>query len=240
MPKLKNSSPLFVAIDTENLDQARQWAVAVAPVTGAIKLGLQFFVHHGPDGVRHVLRDLDVALFLDLKLHDIPNTVAGAVRSAAALAPTFITIHTSGGADMMLAAREAAMAASKDHKIARPRILGVTVLTSLNDDDMRMMGHMTPTTDQVRRYAMLAQENKIDGLVCSPQELRELRTLCGEGMILVCPGIRPLGSKKDDQKRTLTPAEAMANGANYMVMGRPITGADDPAKFAKDVLASLK
>lgn len=236
----KIKSPIFVAVDTADLGRAKSIVQAVAPVTGAIKLGLEFFVRHGPDGVRHVLEGTDAALFLDLKLHDIPNTVAGAIASATTLAPAFITIHTAGGEAMMIAAREAAEATAKELKIPRPQILGVTVLTSLNDDDLRMMGHMTPTADQVRRLALLAQECKLDGLVCSPHEIRELRTLCGDDMILVCPGIRPKGSKNDDQKRTLTPAEAMANGANYLVMGRPITGADQPAVAANDALKSLK
>lgn len=240
MPKVKVKTPLFVAIDTADLAQARALAQAVAPITGAIKLGLEFFVHHGPEGIRKVLDGLDAALFLDLKLHDIPNTVAGAIAAATALRPAFITIHTAGGEAMMKAAVEAATETAKTLKIPRPCILGVTILTSLNDDDLRMMGHMTPTADQVRRLALLAQDCKLDGLVCSPHEIRELRTLCGEGMILVCPGIRPKGSKADDQKRTLTPAEAMANGANYLVMGRPITGADQPASAAQDALKSLK
>jgi orotidine-5'-phosphate decarboxylase len=240
MPKRNIKTPLFVAIDTADIKRARALALAIAPVTHAIKLGLEFFVHHGPDGVRHVLDGLDVALFLDLKLHDIPNTVAGAVRSTCVLQPRFITVHTAGGESMMQTARETAEEEAKKLKITRPQILGVTVLTSLNDGDLKAMGHLTPTADQVRRLALLAQDCNLDGLVCSPHELRELRTLCGDAMQLVCPGIRPVGSKTDDQKRTLTPAEAMASGANYMVMGRPITGADDPAKAARDVLASLK
>lgn len=240
MPKHKIKSPLFVAVDTADIDQAKSIAQTVAPITGAIKLGLEFFVHHGPDGIRTVLDGLDAALFLDLKLHDIPNTVAGAISAATALRPTFITIHTAGGEAMMKAAMDAANETAKKLKITRPCILGVTILTSLNDADLKMMGHLTPVADQVRRLALLAQDCKLDGLVCSPHEIRDLRTLCGDQMILICPGIRPKGSKADDQKRTLTPAEAMANGANYLVMGRPITGANDAAAAAREALASLK
>ncbi|HCM83769.1 MAG TPA: orotidine-5'-phosphate decarboxylase, partial [Rhodospirillaceae bacterium] len=161
MPKTKIKTPLFVAIDTADLAQAKKIAQSVAPITGAIKLGLEFFVHHGPAGIRHVVDGLNVALFLDLKFHDIPNTVAGAVAAATTLRPTFLTVHTAGGEAMMMAAREAADETSRKLKIPRPLILGVTVLTSLNDDDLKMMGHMTPTTDQVRRFALLAQDCRI-------------------------------------------------------------------------------
>jgi orotidine-5'-phosphate decarboxylase len=154
--------------------------------------------------------------------------------------PTFITIHAAGGDAMMRAAAEAAAEESAKLGAVRPKILGVTVLTSLSDDDLKIMGHLVPAADQVRRLASLAEDCGLDGVVCSPHELRELRTLCGKNFILMCPGIRPKGSKTDDQKRTLTPAEACAAGANYLVMGRPITGAKDPAAAAREVLESIK
>ena len=141
---------------------------------------------------------------------------------------------------MMRAAQCAAVDAAGKLDVPRPLILGVTVLTSLEDDDLKIMGHLIPVADQVRRLASLAQDCKLDGIVCSPHELRELRTLCGNDFLLVCPGIRAKGAKQDDQKRTLTPAEAIAHGANYIVMGRPITGSADPAQAARDVLESLK
>lgn len=240
MPRSKIKTPLFVAIDTADEKLARQLAVQTAPVTSGIKLGLEFFMQHGPEGVRRLLKGLDVALFLDLKLHDIPNTVMGAMKSVVELRPTFITVHTMGGEVMMRSAIKAADEAARKLGVPRPLILGVTVLTSLEDTDLKMMGHMTPLADQARRLASLAQDCKLDGVVCSPHEIRELRTLCGKGMILVCPGVRPKGTKNDDQKRTLTPAEAMANGADYLVMGRPITGAPNPAEAAREILASLK
>lgn len=240
MSKHKIKTPLFVAIDTSDITAARNIVQTVAPITGAVKLGLEFFVHHGPDGIRKVLDGVDAALFLDLKLHDIPNTVAGGIRAAVALSPTFITIHASGGDAMMRAAAAAVAEASAKLGVPRPKILGVTVLTSLSDDDLKIMGHLVPAADQVRRLASLAQDCGLDGVICSPHELRELRTLCGKNFMLVCPGIRPKGYKEDDQKRTLTPAEAMAAGANYLVMGRPITGAKDPAAAAREVLESIK
>jgi len=240
MAKPKIKTPLFVAVDTADEAQAKKLITAVAPVTHAVKLGLEFFMRHGPDGVRRLLDDLDTALFLDLKLYDIPNTVAGAVASAAVLRPTFITIHTAGGEVMMHAAQRAAVDAAAKLGVPRPMILGVTVLTSLEDEDLKVMGHLVPVADQVRRLASLAQDCKLDGVVCSPHEIRELRTLCGNDFLLVSPGIRLKGAKTDDQKRTLTPAEAIAYGANYIVMGRPITGAEDPAQAAREVLESLK
>ena len=240
MVKSKIKTPLFVAIDTPDIKAARKLVQTVAPITGAIKLGLEFFVHNGPDGIRQVLDGLSAALFLDLKLHDIPNTVAGAMRAAVALRPTFITLHAAGGEVMMRAAVKAAMEEAEKLGVPRPKILGVTVLTSLTDDDLKIMGHLIPAADQVRRLASLAQDCGLDGVVCSPHEIRELRTLCGKTFTLVCPGIRPKGSKTDDQKRTLTPPEACAAGANYLVMGRPITGAKDPAAAAREVLASIK
>ena len=240
MPQANIKTPLFVAIDTADAAEARRLIEAVAPITGAIKMGLEFFVHNGPDGIRRALDKLDAALFLDLKLHDIPNTVAGAIASATALRPTFITVHTNGGEAMLRAARESAETAAAKLGVPRPLILGVTVLTSLTDADLKVMGHLVPLSDQVRRLALLAQDCHLDGIVCSPHELRELRTLCGKDITLLCPGIRPKGAKTDDQKRTLTPSEAMANGANYLVVGRPITGAQDPAAAAHDVLESLR
>jgi orotidine-5'-phosphate decarboxylase len=154
--------------------------------------------------------------------------------------PSFITLHAAGGEAMMRAAAEAAAEESVKLGVPRPKILGVTVLTSLSDDDLKIMGHLIPAADQVRRLASLAEDCGLDGVVCSPHELRELRTLCGKNFTLVCPGIRPKGSKEDDQKRTLTPAEAIAAGANYLVMGRPITGAVDPIHAARAILASIK
>lgn len=240
MAKLKIKTPLFVAVDTPDSAAAHDLIKTLSPITGAIKLGLEFFMHHGPAGVQRVMDGTDAALFLDIKLHDIPNTVAGAVRSVTALKPTFITIHASGGEAMMIAAREAAASESARLGITPPKLLAVSVLTSLGDEDLKIMGHLVPAADQVRRLALLAQDCGLDGVICSPHELRELRTLCGKDFLLVCPGIRPKGFKEDDQKRTLSPPEAMAAGANCLVMGRPITGAADPAVAARDVLASLK
>jgi orotidine-5'-phosphate decarboxylase len=188
-----------------------------------VKLGLEFFVANGPQGVRAVAGPLP--LFLDLKLHDIPNTVAGGVRSACSVSPRFLTIHAAGGEAMMRAAAEAAKAAGS----SRPMLLGITVLTSMDDTDLAAVGQNGPTLDQVRRLAALAKKSGLDGVICSPRELEALRRECGRDFLLVTPGIRPSWTGTDDQKRAMTPKEAITRGADYLVIGRPITQSDDPA-----------
>ncbi len=234
----KPHSPVFVAIDTTDIAAAKQLIDSIAPITGAIKLGLEFFTAHGPQ-VAAELTPPKTALFLDIKLHDIPNTVAGAITAACKLAPYCITIHTSGGEAMLKTARDAADAAAVKLKVPRPKLMGVTVLTSLLDDDLKVIGQITPVDNQVRRLALLAQDCGLDGVICSPHELRDLRTLCGPDFMLISPGIRLAGANNDDQRRVMSPGEALAAGADYLVIGRPITGAQDPAQAAADILASL-
>ena len=231
MPDAKDR--IFVAIDTPELDAASGLAARLGPVVGGIKLGLEFFVAQGPAGIRKVVEpNVAAPLFLDLKLHDIPNTVAGGVRSAARLKPAFVTIHASGGEAMMRAAAEAA-------KASATRLLGITVLTSLDDDDLAAVGQARPGADQVRRLAALAQASGLDGVVCAPPEVALLRADCGPDFTLVVPGVRPEWAGADDQKRVMTPAEAVANGADYLVVGRPITRAADPAQAARRIAAEL-
>ena len=232
------ANPVFCAIDTPSLDIARSIAVQVAPHVGGLKLGLEFFNANGPGGVRQITA-LRLPLFLDLKLHDIPNTVAGGIRSATVLEPTFITIHASGGRAMMRAAADAATEAADKHGVSRPRLLGVTVLTSLDGGDLTAVGQDPSVPDQVDRLAALAQDSGLDGIICAPQEIRRLRKLCGPDFTLMVPGIRPAGSDAGDQKRVMTPAEAMAEGADHLVIGRPINRADDPARAARDIEESL-
>src|SRR5690606_2711140 len=179
-------------------------------------------------------------VFLDLKLHDIPNTVAGAMRSVVPLAPAFVTVHASGGAAMLRAAAEAARAAAAEHGVAPPRLLAVTVLTSLSAADLEAVGQGAAVTDQVRRLAVLARDAGIDGAVCAPHEIEALRRDCGPGFVLMVPGIRPAGAASGDQKRVLTPAEAVARGADHLVIGRPITAAADPAAAARAILEELE
>jgi orotidine-5'-phosphate decarboxylase len=226
-------SPIFCAIDTPELAQARALAQAVRSTVN-LKLGLEFFVAHGPAGVREVAGK--APLFLDLKLHDIPNTVAGAVRAAAALRPMLLTIHCGGGPAMMRAAVEAAAKAAPERQ--RMKLLGVTVLTSLDDGDLTAIGQRSPAAEQVKRLALLAKECGLDGVVCSPLEVAMLREACGKDFLLVVPGIRLMGVASGDQKRVMGPRETLAAGADYLVIGRPITGAPDPAAAARAMLAA--
>lgn len=228
-------NPIFCAIDTADLAQARSIAQAVRNVVG-IKLGLEFFTAHGPAGVREVAGK--APLFLDLKLHDIPNTVAGAVRAAAALRPLLLTLHCSGAKAMLRAAAEAAAQAVPDRQ--RLKLLGVTVLTSLDDGDLDAVGQRGPVAEQVRRLALLARESGLDGVVCSPLEAAMLRQACGPNFLLVVPGIRLMGLAAGDQKRVMGPRETLAAGADFLVIGRPITGAPDPAAAARAMLAAAR
>jgi orotidine-5'-phosphate decarboxylase len=227
------ASRIIVAIDRMTLNDAHADIGRVGPKLTFLKLGLEFFVANGPQGVRAVAGPLP--LFLDLKLHDIPNTVAGGVRSACSLNPRFLTIHTGGGEAMMRAAAEAAKAAGT----SRPLLLGITVLTSLDESDLAAVGQKGPLLDQARRLAALAKKSGLDGVVCAPGELQALRAECGKDFLLVTPGIRPSWAGAQDQKRAMTPKEAIERGADYLVIGRPITQADNPAdalaRIAKEI-----
>ena len=229
---------VFAALDTVDLGRAAALARALSGLVGGVKLGKEFFTAQGPDGVRAVAGG--ERLFLDLKFHDIPNTVAGAVRAAVHLRPAILNVHASGGRAMMQAAAEAAREAAEDAEVPRPLVLAVTVLTSLDDDDLAAVGQKGPAQDQVLRLARLAQDSGLDGVVCSPWEIAALRGACGPGFVLLVPGIRPDWAAQGDQKRVMTPAEARAAGADYLVIGRPITGADDPAAAARRIVEELR
>ena len=224
---------LIPAIDTADPARAAALALALAPHCGALKLGLELFTAEGPAAMRAMAGHAPV--FLDLKLHDIPNTVAGAVRSLLPLRPAMLTLHAVGGAAMIAAAREAAEAAGA----ARPILLAVTVLTSMDAAALAATGVADAPVDQVLRLARLALAAGADGLVCSPQEVARIRDAFGGSPFLVVPGVRPAGSAMGDQARTATPAEAVAAGADWLVVGRPITGAADPAAAARAIAASL-
>lgn len=223
---------LVVALDTTDLVRAEVLAAAVAPYCGLIKLGLEFFLSNGAAGVQ-AIRDRPV--FLDLKLHDIPNTVAGGVRAVLPLAPRMLTIHASGGAAMIEAARHAVESAGPN----RPILLAVTVLTSLDAEALSATGVTGSPQEQVLRLARLAMHAGADGLVCSPHEVAAIRRELGDAPKLVVPGIRPAGMPSGDQVRTMTPAEAVAAGADWIVVGRPITAASDPGRAAAEIAASL-
>jgi orotidine-5'-phosphate decarboxylase len=223
---------LIAAIDTTDPERARTLAAAVSPHCGMLKLGLEFYLANGAAGVR-LIDDLPV--FLDLKLHDIPNTVAGGVRAVLPLAPRLLTLHASGGGAMIAAARKAAEAVGE----GRPRLLAVTVLTSLDAEALHATGVAGGPRQQVLRLARLALEHGADGLVCSPHEVAMLRDVLGDGPLLVVPGIRPAGAAIGDQARTMTPAEAARAGADWLVVGRPITAAADPATAAAAIAAEI-
>lgn len=223
---------LIAAIDTTDPQRARRLATAIAPSCGMLKLGLEFYLANGGAGMR-LIDELPV--FLDLKLHDIPNTVAGGVRAVLPLAPRLLTLHAAGGAAMIAAARKAAEAACAH----RPKLIAVTVLTSLDAEALHATGVAGGPRQQVLRLGRLALENGADGLVCSAHEVAMLRDALGGEPLLVVPGIRPAGSAIGDQARTMTPAEAARAGADWLVVGRPITAAPDPAAAAAAIAAEI-
>ncbi|HEV2677249.1 MAG TPA: orotidine-5'-phosphate decarboxylase [Aliidongia sp.] len=229
-------NPVFVALDTTDLARARHLAGLVAPHVGGLKLGLEFFLAQGLANTAAVAGT--TPLFLDLKLHDIPNTVAGGVRAIAALKPEFLTVHAAGGPAMLRAA-VAAAAEAADQTGHRVRLLGVTVLTSLDDGDLDAVGQRGPAADQVRRLALLARASGLDGVICSPFEVAGLRAELGPDFQLVVPGIRPAGAALGDQKRVMGPRDAIDAGASRLVIGRPITDAPDPAAAARAIAAEL-
>lgn len=231
-------SRVFVALDTTSVADAVDRARAMRGAVAGVKLGLEFFSANGPAGVRQVVAE-GLPLFLDLKFHDIPNTVAGAVRAVTPLGPFMLNVHAAGGVAMMRAALDACADTAAKVGVRRPRVIAVTVLTSLGDDDLAAIGQQGAAADQVRRLAALAQEAGLDGVVCSPQEIELLRRDCGRDFVLVTPGIRPAGAAAGDQKRVMTPAEAVRRGADYLVIGRPITAAEDPAAAARAIAADI-
>ncbi len=245
MSESEPTKRIFCAIDSADFDAAHDLVRGLAGAVGGIKLGLEFFTANGITGVRRLAGDdadgtgAAPRLFLDLKFHDIPNTVAGAMRAAMPSQPFMINVHAQGGAEMMRAAAGAAGEEAARLGIDRPRVLGVTILTSLDDDDLKAMGQ-GPAADQVLRLAQLSQDNGLDGVVCSANEASKLRAQCGAEFTLVVPGIRPRASAADDQKRVMGPGEAVKAGADYLVIGRPITRAPDPAAAARAIADEIK
>jgi orotidine-5'-phosphate decarboxylase len=224
---------LIVALDYPKATDARRLVSVLENKVSTYKVGKQLFTAEGPDLVCQLVR-VGKHVFLDLKFHDIPNTVAGAVRSAAALGVSMLTVHASGGAAML----RAAVAAAGEYPNP-PMVLAVTVLTSLSDQDLQAIGVSGRVVDQVLRLAGLARDCGCDGIVASPHEAREIRRELGEGFAIVTPGVRPAGTDHGDQARVLTAAEAISAGATHVVVGRPITAAADPAQAAQAMLEEL-
>lgn len=248
---VKPKDRVLVALDTPETDKAVSLSRQLAGHVGGIKLGLEFFNAAGPDGVRKVVRagpeetprgeaPVQQRLFLDLKFHDIPNTVAGAVRSVMPLGPAILNVHAGGGPAMMKAALDAANFEAEQLGTVRPMLIAVTVLTSLDDADLAAVGQAGPSGDQAVRLAALAQKSGLDGVVCSSKEIAAIRAECGPDFKLIVPGIRPAGAALGDQKRVMTPSRAIAEGADFIVIGRPITGAEDPAAAAKAIADELE
>jgi orotidine-5'-phosphate decarboxylase len=234
----KMRNPIIAALDVPAAEQALKLAMEIAPVVGAFKIGSELFTSAGPDIVRKI-RATGAAVFLDLKFHDIPNTVARAVAAATRLDVQMLTIHTSGGLEMMNAAEESAQQTANQAGLNAPLVLGVTVLTSSESRTLLETGCDPNLGAQVERLAVLAAKAGLRGLVCSPLEIADLRRFLPSHIQLVTPGIRTGAEKADDQKRTLTPREAIDAGANWLVIGRPIYAAQNPRAAAEKILESL-
>jgi len=227
---------VIVALDFSNGDQARQFVDRLEPGSCRLKIGKELFTREGPELVRYFTAN-GHEVFLDLKFHDIPNTVARACQAAAALGVWMMNVHASGGSRMMSAARAALDELGGPY---RPLLIGVTVLTSMAGEDLRELGVNADPGEQVLRLATLAKASGLDGVVCSPQEAALLRDEFGQTFKLVTPGIRPKGAAIDDQSRVLTPADAIRSGSDYLVMGRPITRAEDPASVLRHINQELQ
>ncbi len=229
-----NLPPIFCAIDKPDMNEAMQLCEAIAQAGISIKLGLEFFNALGIENVKKIQKAFPtLPIFLDLKYHDIPNTVAGAIRAVTKnFKPAYLNLHAAGGLEMMRTAKAACPPETK--------LLAVTLLTSLNEQAINEVGYKENLKERVIQMAKLTQKAGLDGVVCSSHEIEAIRNACGQDFILMVPGIRPVGSDAGDQKRIMTPAEAINKGATHLVIGRPITQADDPQKAASDILESLK
>ncbi|MEV7802566.1 orotidine-5'-phosphate decarboxylase [Microbispora sp. NPDC088329] len=224
-------APIAVALDAPDLETAARWAGLVTPHVSTVKVGLELYLRYGPDVIASVRGASGVQVFLDLKLHDIPNTVAAAARAVARLKPTYLTVHAAGGPAMVRAAVEASPGT---------RIAAVTLLTSLSEADLREVGIQGPPVDAARRMAAVAVGAGAQALVCSPREVAAVRAEVGPDVTLITPGVRPAGADTQDQARVATPEDAIAQGADLLVIGRPITGAPDPGAAAAGIAAALR
>lgn len=228
---------IAVALDASERGRILELARLVGPEVGVLKVGLEAFCAHGPELVREVASIAPV--FLDLKLHDIPNTVGGAAAAAARTGASILNVHAGGGTEMMRAAGERAREAATAAGLPVPRVIAVTVLTSLDAAALSAVGLAGTAREAALRLALLARQAGLDGVVCSPEEVEAIRSACGPGFLLVVPGIRPAGSAAGDQKRIATPGAAARAGADLLVIGRPITGAPDPAAAARAIAAEI-
>ncbi|MDP9861794.1 MULTISPECIES: orotidine-5'-phosphate decarboxylase [Streptosporangium] len=224
-------APIAVALDAPDLETAAHWASLVTPHVSTVKVGLELYLRYGPEVIASVRGASGVQIFLDLKLHDIPNTVAGAAKAVARLKPAILTVHAAGGPAMIEAAVEA---------LPSTQIAAVTVLTSLSEADLERIGLRGPSDDAVRRMAIMAVGAGAQALVCSPREVATVRAEVGPDITLITPGVRPVGAESQDQARVATPERALADGADLLVIGRPITGSADPGAAAAGIAAALR
>jgi len=228
---------IYIAGDTPDITKIKEIATIAEETKQGLKLGLEFLNSNGPQGIQEVREAFpDVPLFLDLKYHDIPNTVRAAVREITKLDIDYVNVHASGGLEMMKYAVEGAQEGATKAGVRVPNVLGVTILTSLDEEDMELIGFYGSTDELVMRLARLADEAGLAGVVCSAMEIKMIRRQMGDKFTLMVPGIRPAGAEIGDQKRVMTPQEALADGATHLVIGRSITGADDPKKAIEEIL----
>ena len=230
---------LIVALDVDSLDQAQKLVKLLASEVGMFKIGKQLFTHAGPQAVQ-LIQNIGGEIFLDLKFHDIPNTVAKAAVEATRLGVKMFNVHASGSLEMMRMTVKEVERVCRQEKLRRPIMLAVTVLTSLNQDDLQRVGVEHDVADQVVRLALLTKEAAMDGVVASPHEVADIRKACGRSFVIVTPGIRPSDGKRDDQRRVMTPRDAVRGGIDYIVVGRPILEAGDPIGAARAIIADME
>ena len=229
------NSPIILAVDTDNLDTAKSWVASTTPYVGFFKLGLEFFLKFGTEGVAEILRETDRKIFLDLKLHDIPNTVGSAAQQVLSISPEFLTVHASGGPAMISAAVKA---------LPDTKITAVTILTSLDQSDLKAIGYIGTPSERASDLALLAVDAGAKAIVSSPHEIQTIRSAIGKRALIITPGVRPnlnsqssqSSNSSDDQKRTMDPKSALSAGADYLVIGRPITASKDVVTAAKSIL----
>ena len=228
-------NPIILAVDTSSLEEAKSLALKLKDHIGGIKIGMEFFNSFGPEGIK-VIQKFNIPIFLDLKLHDIPATVYKTVSTLLTLNPAIINVHASGGREMMRAASRA----RKDSNNKNTKIIAVTMLTSLDDNDLKEVGFSITSNELVLSLAKLAKDSGLDGIVCSAREISTIREAIGKDFLLVVPGIRPEDNKLNDQKRTMTPKGAISEGADLLVIGRPITQSDDQVSALMNILEQIK
>jgi len=230
---------LIVALDVDNLREVEALVPILAPEVGMFKIGKQLFTHAGPQAV-HLIQQLGGEVFLDLKFHDIPNTVAKAAVEATRLGVRMFNVHASGSIEMMQTTVKEVRRVCRQEKFRKPLMLGVTVLTSLDKNDLKRLGVKGGVADHVVRLALLTQEAGMDGVVASPHEVADIRSACGRRFVIVTPGIRPAKEKHHDQRRVMTPQDAIRQGVDFIVIGRPIVQAHDPVAAAREIILDMK